>query len=410
MSIDHLRGKKSASPEAAEYVCSLQRIMKRFNGPPESWWTEDELREVAKLEGFEDVTSLIGLPMPELGPDEIREARTQLAQGARKALRYREAIARGKAFPEDVLGPPEGHPLSLDEAKETLRICVRDGIIPEGEARVMDLADLAGRLGSKIPDGPLECGDLAFTRIEISLPDTNDLSRHAKSVCNAGSALGPRWGLLKRTLLEELRAKSVEDLRGKLSIPHWLPGPMVERIASYALTGDPKNLNRQVDGIDKPIPLWLPCAKGGDQKLEGVDPERSQEFFSWTVLDLQEMAAKKNRAAKNFLDVISDPAEFDEKREAFLADWRDCCKKLGCVVPGKLLNHAGELLGAESDYETLRDFMFFKKKTSTDLYEDSGFHHRYQCGDGRNVRYGDHALRKAFRERGGKPSDESVKS
>ncbi|MBX3743494.1 MAG: hypothetical protein KF712_21085 [Akkermansiaceae bacterium] len=396
--MDDARLKNAPESQTTILIASLQKIIRRFNGPPESWWTEEELRWVASLEGFEDVTRLKDLAKSELEPEEIDEARTRFARGIWRAVLYREAMARGAPFPEKTLGGREDGHFTLDEAKEALRICVKDGIIAESIARSMSLAELAETLECKIPEGSFEGNMPAFTGLTTLLPKIEDLVSHADAVCGMSAALGLRWGEFKRAMIEKCQARSVVALREIFLVPEWLHAEITEEIVIYAITGDPKILKRQIGGLDHPVPLYIPCARGNDQKLVNFDIGRSTEFFGWSILELQEKAAKNNSTAKRFLKVISDPATFDEKLGEFLAAWKERCRKIGNVTPGRLLKHTRQLLGPTTDYQKLRDFMFVVKPSTGELFVGPDQVHKYTLAN-------EATLRRAFRDAFGRMPD-----
>lgn len=380
--------KRNASKEAIDHVYYLVRLIQRFDGPPAEWWTVDELSRFG-------LDSLAEIPIPAEDSAIAIKARCQLARGIRMSLRYTEAIARGKAFPHDEVAPQSEKNASMDEAVEALHALVESGALSLHDARGITykgLADIFSKGPLKVPPPSDEIlGSLPAFGPSLNLPEwptLGRLCRNAELICDGKLEIGGRWGNFKSELLNNL-GSTIEARRKAFSIPRWLPDDTVDGVIFHALGSDPMSLCRQVKGNEFQIPIWTPCAIDGEQTL--IHPSDFQRIFNWTVDNLREQAASDDPFAKNFLKLVSDKDQFHGKLEDFVKKWKGRCAKLGNVSPGRLITAVRPILGENADFEIVRDFMFFFKASTGELFVDSKLNYKYDLASGAS-------LRKAFKD------------
>jgi hypothetical protein len=380
--------KQSASTEAIDHVHYLVLLIQRFNGPPADWWTVDELSRF----GLE---SLAEISIPAEGSATVIKVRRQLARGIRMYLRFTEAVARGKAFPHDEVGLQSEEIASIDEAVEALGGLVESGELSESDAKGITYKSLSDVFseGSLKVLGPkdeilasLPAFDSAFNLPEW--PTLGRLCRNADLICDGKFEAGGRWGNFKSELLNNL-GSAIESRRKSFAVPRWLPDGIVDGVILHALGSDPMILNRQIGDNESPIPIWIPCTTDGTQTL--IDPSDFQPIFNWTLDDLHEQAASGDLFAKNCLKLVSEQDRFPGELEDFVKKWKERCEKLENVSPGKLITAVRQILGENSNFEIVRDFMFFLKANTGELFVDSEFKRKYELAT--NAK-----LRKAFND------------
>jgi hypothetical protein len=380
--------KQGASTEAIDHVHYLVRLIQRFTGPPADWWTVDELSRFG-------LDSLAEISIPAEGSATVIKVRRQLARGIRMSLRFTEAIARGKAFPHDEIGPQSEENAPIDEAVEALGCLVESGELSESDAKSITYKSLSDIFS----EGPLKvlppkdeilaslpAFDSAFNSPEW--PTLGRLCRNADLICDGKFEAGERWGIFKSELLNNL-GRTIEARRRSFSVPRWLTDGIVDGVILHALGSDPMILSRQIGDNESPIPIWIPCTIDGKQTL--IQPSGFQGIFNWTLDDLREQAASDDLFAKKCLKLVSEKNRFQGELEDFVRKWEERCEKLGNVSPGKLITAVRQILGENTHFEIVRDFMFFFKANTGELFVDSEFKHIYDLATSAK-------LRKAFKD------------